>query len=144
MDNPYRRTVDQLEEVASKFWPEELSRQEAELSIIPKLLETQDAFTAILSVPIRDIENIFSIIDESSLPANLFVKHLAVLADFGGEQLQRISHEFKNLFPSGTLIHLWSAHSQVEKRVYTFQALPINQMSNATLGLTGTNLLKHQ
>src|SRR5262249_55692604 len=122
----------------------ELSKQEVELSIIPKLLETQDAFTAILSVPVADLENIFSIIDESSLSANLFLKHLAVLADFGGEPLQRISDEFNDLFPNGKLIYLWSAQNQVETREYTFRELPYKRMSNATLGLTGKKLLEKQ
>jgi len=36
----YRRTVEQLALVASKFWPDDLSEQAAELSIIPKLINT--------------------------------------------------------------------------------------------------------
>jgi len=36
----YRRTVEQLAWVASKFWPDDLSEQAAELSIIPKLIDT--------------------------------------------------------------------------------------------------------
>jgi len=36
----YRRTVEQLAWVASKFWPDDLSEQAAELSIIPKLINT--------------------------------------------------------------------------------------------------------
>lgn len=53
MTNPtqnYQRTFEQLEEVASKFWPSELSEMEAKLSAIPLLLETQDQFIHILSI----------------------------------------------------------------------------------------------
>ncbi|MGH7457088.1 MAG: restriction endonuclease, partial [bacterium] len=35
----YQKTFDDLEKVASKFWPSELSEIEAKLSIIPLLLK---------------------------------------------------------------------------------------------------------
>ncbi len=38
----YKRTFEELEQVASKFWPTELSALEAKLSVIPLLLKTQD------------------------------------------------------------------------------------------------------
>ncbi|OYD95976.1 hypothetical protein CDG77_09855 [Nostoc sp. 'Peltigera membranacea cyanobiont' 213] len=49
LNHNYQRSVEELRKLASMFWPSELSRQEAELSIIPKLIETQDQFIAILS-----------------------------------------------------------------------------------------------
>ncbi|MDB9304345.1 MULTISPECIES: hypothetical protein [Cyanophyceae] len=53
MLNPvYQRNVEDLRQLASMFWPLELSKQEAELSVIPKLIETQDQFIAILSVSV--------------------------------------------------------------------------------------------
>lgn len=84
----YRRTFEELEEVASKFWPPELSELEAKLSVVPLLLETQDEFISIMNVKTPNLEMLFNIVEASSLPANLFVKHLAILADFGGEPLQ--------------------------------------------------------
>lgn len=45
----YRRTFEELEQVASKFWPSELSEIEARLSIIPLLLKTQDQFICIIA-----------------------------------------------------------------------------------------------
>jgi len=110
----YRRTVEELEKVASKFWPQELSQQEAELSIIPKLLDTQDDFISILRVPVADIDGIFGIVDTSTLPANLFLKHLVVLADFGGEMLQRVNKQFQSLFPEKTLAYLWTTNGSTE------------------------------
>ncbi len=95
----YRRTFTELEKVASKFWPLELSEKEAELSVIPILLETQDKFISILSVGASSIEKLFTIIESSDLPVNLFLKHLVILSDFSGEMLGRVSQEFTNLFP---------------------------------------------
>ena len=99
----YQRTFEELEAVASKFWPAELSELEAKLSVIPLLLETQDQFISIISVKTPDLDRLFNILEVSSLPANLFLKHLAILADFGGKLLQRVSREFKMLFPEGKL-----------------------------------------
>ena len=95
----YRRTFEDLEEVASKFWPAELSELEAKLSVIPLLLETQDQFISVISVETPDLGRLFKIVEASSLSANLFLKHLVILADFGGEPLQRVSREFEMLFP---------------------------------------------
>ena len=85
------------------FWPPELSQKEAQLSIIPKLLETQTQFIAILSINVPNIESLFKIIDSSKLSANLFLKHLVILADFGGEMLQRLNTSFESIFPSRRL-----------------------------------------
>lgn len=135
----YQRTVEELRRVASMFWPPELSQKEAELSVIPKLLETQDQFIAILAVEVPDIDGLFQIIDTSTLPANLFLKHLAVLADFGGEMLQRVNTEFGFLFPSNELDYLWSE----EQRTYRFTALPVSgSLSNDKLGINGKRLIE--
>lgn len=138
----YRRTVEQLDKVASKFWPQELSQQESELSIIPKLIETQDQFTSILSVSVPDIEEMFQVIDASSLSANLFLKHLIVLADFGGESFKRITSEHQTIFPDNSLTYYWAVGADVEDRIYQFKAFPVKGFSNSTLRLDATKLLQ--
>ncbi len=122
------------------FWPTELSAQAARLSIIPKLLETQNEFIAILSVPVPTLEAAFQIVQASSLSGNLFLKHLTILADFGGEQLQRVNSNFAKLFPEGQLAYLWNN----EIHTYTFQKLPVPNLSNDKLGISGKRLLKNR
>ena len=139
MPTTYAKTFEQLEAVASKFWPAELSETESKLSIIPLLLKTQDQFIHILSMETPSLEKLFSIIESVSLPANLFLKHLVILADFGGEMLQRISAEFGSLFPSGELHYFWHG----EQRTYKFNALPQQKFSNKTLKIDGTELLNY-
>lgn len=70
----YKRTFEELEQVASKFWPSELSEIEANLSVIPLLLRTQDQFISILSIDTPELESLFDIVGLSSLPANLYPK----------------------------------------------------------------------
>lgn len=135
----YRRNVDDLRKVASMFWPLELSKKEAELSIVPKLLETQEQFLAILSVPVSDIEKLYKVIQTSALPANLFLKHLVVLSDFGGEMLQRVNNQFSTLFPEKKLHYI--KNNKVEK--YQFKSLPFKGvLSNDKLGISGKKLLE--
>ena len=137
---PYQRTLEQLEKVASKFWPSELSAMEAKLSIIPLLLKTQDQFIHILSIETVELDRLFDIIEASSLPANLFLKHLVILADFGGEMLKRVSREFGRLFPDGKLNYLWRG----QQHSYTFKALPAQKFSNTSLKIDGKKLFdKH-
>lgn len=109
----YQRTFEELEQVASKFWPAELSALEADLSVVPILLQTQDQFLSIIGIETPDLESLFAIIESATLSANLFLKHLVILSDFGGEMLKRISRELSLIFPNGTLQYLWrgSYHS---------------------------------
>lgn len=120
------------------FWPAELLEDAAKLSVIPILLRTQDEFIAILSVPVADLRNLFRIVNASTFSGNLFVKHLALLADFGGEQFQRINSNFGTLFKDRQLEYLWNG----QQHTYSFQALPVAHLTNDRLGISNQKLLK--
>lgn len=134
----YRRTFEELEAVASKFWPSKLSEMEAELSIIPLLIDTHQQFINILSLDVINLESLFIIINESSISANLFLKHLVILTDFGGEMLNRVSREFNSLFPTGQLNYYWKGN----ECSYQFKMLPNRALSNQNLEISGKKLLK--
>lgn len=134
----YRKSFEELERVASKFWPSELSEIEANLSVIPLLIKTQDQFISIISVDTPDLDRLFAIVEASTLSPNLFLKHLVILADYGGEMLQRVSNEFATLFPSGQLRYIWHG----EQRSYAFKSLPNRKFSNRALKIDGKELLK--
>lgn len=135
-DRHYQRTFEELEELASKFWPAELSEIEAELSVIPLLLKTQDEFVSLLSISPRELDKLFEIVAASRLPANLFLKHLVILADFGGEMLKRVSRESETLFPDGKLNYYWRG----EQQSYIFRALPKQKLCNSSLKIDGRHL----
>lgn len=140
LSEKYRRTFEELQEVASMFWPTELSEQEAELSIIPTLLETQDDFIAILNVKVPDIDRLFTIVDSSELPGNLFLKHLMVLSDVSGERLSSINKGFKMLFPSNRLDYIWND----QEHTYHFVSMPTKGFGANKLGVNSKKLLKKQ
>ena len=50
MGNKYTPTPEELKPRASLFWPAELRAKEEAISIIPKLIQTQDKFISILTV----------------------------------------------------------------------------------------------
>jgi hypothetical protein len=136
----YQRTFEELRELASMFWPSDLSEEQAKLSVIPLLLETQDEFITFLSIPFSDLQKLFQIVNLTPFSGNLFLKHLSILADFGGEQLQRVNANFKKLFPSGKLEYQWKE----QVYCYEFQKLPVTNLTNNKLGLTGKKLIQER
>ncbi|MEG4121199.1 restriction endonuclease [Microcoleus sp. N9_B4] len=137
----YRRTVEEIRELASMFWPSDLSQKEAELSVIPKLIETQEQFIAILSVPVSELSGLFQIVEASTLSANMFLKHLIVLADFGGEMIKRVNSQFNSMFPLKRLDYLWN----LQTYSYQFTFLPASgQLTNNKLGIDGKKILQNQ
>ncbi|OAB59093.1 restriction endonuclease [Phormidium willei BDU 130791] len=133
-----KRTIDELHQSASLFWPEVLVQEQLEQSILPVLIETQQQFLSILALELDNPLDIFTALEISKLSANLFLKHLLVLADFGGEKLQRLNQEFNLLFPEGELEYIWdNRHFS-----YRFEVLPISgTLSNQKLKVSSQKLL---
>lgn len=123
------------------WWPDYLIQANATISVIPKLLQTQDDFLNILSLSKKNPFQIFDIINASGFPANLFVKHLCVLADYGGEPIQRLGRSFTDIFSQDqhkySIEFLW--HSN--KFIYNFQDLPKRGLGNKKLLIDGEGLL---
>lgn len=134
------RDIDDLENHAFKFWPTALAEREQTTSIIPKLIESQEKFIGILYVadalPIawKDV-----LLATDGMPANLFLKHLIVLSDVGGEKLQRFRTNIRNFFPDGTMTFHW----RDTEHVYEFQSLDINNnWTNGKLNVDGAGLAR--
>jgi hypothetical protein len=142
----YQRTIEELEKHAVKWWPKELEEAVAIASVIPALLASQEQFICILKLSGTKPAQVFDVLSASGMPANLFLKHLAVLADYGGELIKRIGREFSSAFDI-------DAHTQKsvmryvfkgEQHNYTFEALPIKGLGNPKLKLDGIAIVKPQ
>ena len=139
----YKKDLEQLSKVAIKWWPKSLEADVAKLSVIPKLIETQDQFIALLKISGESPEQIFDVLKASAFQPNLFLKHLVVLTDYGGELIKRLGTEFPQLFPQSNknnpsqldFIFKNKTHS------YTFEALPVKGLSNSKLGIDGESIL---
>ena len=123
----YNRSLSELESVSIKWWPDYLKSMEAEVSIVPLLLETQDKFISILTLSANSKpESIMDIVNASDFPVNLLIKHLMVLSDFGAEPLQRINRDFKNIYPDNYFTFALNGR----KHEYRFHALPTKGVLN--------------
>ena len=133
------RDIQDLENNALKFWPQEISDKEKNSSIIPKLIETQDKFISLLNIsdasPFKWKDTLLS---SKTLSGNLFLKHLIVLSDIGGEKLMRFKKELPNVFNNG-MNFIWEGKSFT----YKFQTLTEkNNWNNKNLSVDGEGLIK--
>jgi hypothetical protein len=142
----YKKTLTDLEKVAIKWWPKALEENVASASVLPKLLETQEQFISVLKLSGRKPEQIFDVLIAGSLPANLFLKHLVVLADYGGELIKRLGKEFASVFPerSADGKAVMEYFFQAKKHRYVFKALPIANLSNTKLAIDGKEIAKER
>jgi|GEM_PF-162179 len=138
----YVRSVSELQEKAINWWPQVLVETESSTSIIPLLLKTQDQFLSILKLSGSSPQTFISIVNDSNFAANLFLKHLVVLSDFGGETLQRLNTEFRNLMSIDNcgkcyLEYVWDG----VVHIYNFAEMPIiGNLNNAKLRIDGKQL----
>lgn len=139
MTRKYRRTPEELKERASLFWPKELTGQEASSSVLPLLLETQDHFLSLLCVADAGPDAWKDALKTTgTLKPSIFLKHLMVLTDVGGELLKRLSPQMKSFFANGEMEYVW----QGKYYRYKFRAsLNSPKFSNKTLFIDSEGLL---
>lgn len=147
----YRTSPEDLKKCAALFWPKDLVSIESDLSVIPKLLGSQDQFLSLFNLidtdSIENIEKIFTLINDSNIEPNLFLKHLVIISDFGGEKLKRLNREFRILFPDNKFDFFINS----KKLSYYFRSLPLCQkndhskpatLDNKKLGIDAKGLSK--
>ena len=133
------RDIQDLENNALKFWPDEISKKEKNSSVIPKLIETQDKFISLLNIsdasPFKWKDTLFN---TKPLSANLFLKHLIVLSDIGGEKLMRFKKELPRVFKDG-MTFIWN------NRNYTYEFKTLSSKlnwNNKNLSVDGKGLIE--
>lgn len=120
-DDLYLRTIDDLEKIGSKWWPKEVRDEANKVSILHTLLDTQENFISLLKLTTIKPFNLFQLIEVSPMRLNMFLKHLAILTDFGAEPMKRINTNFAEVFPGRILNYKIGDESYS----YTFKALPV-------------------
>lgn len=136
----YNRAIEELESNAILWWPEHLHGANAKISVIPKLLATQDDFLRIISLSKDSPYHLFDILSASKFPANLFLKHLCVLADYGGEPIQRLGRAFDSIFKDNNNDYSISFTWESNQYTYKFCELPIRSLGNKKLLIHGGGL----
>lgn len=119
-----KTTIEQLESGACLYWPKELAKKAAEVSVIGPLIETQDLFLSVLKTASKSPSSWELVaLQSAKLSPNLFLKHLMVLSDISGERVQQFSKDFQILFPSGSFRYAW----QGQEFVYNFSRPAVNK-----------------
>ena len=143
MSKNYIKTIAELEENAVFWWPNFLSDLEVNASIIPLLLKTQDKFLSLLTLSDKDPFSVFNVMKSSGFSANLFLKHLVVLSDFGGEQIQRLNRQFASVFENDGNKNYFEFSWREKNYRYDFKKLPISgNLDNKKLGIDGVGINK--
>jgi hypothetical protein len=134
------RKIDDLDANAVKFWPEKIAELERNSSIIPRLIETQDKFISLLNIADAEPFAWKKVLATSKqLSANLFLKHLMVLSDIGGEKLMRFKTELPKVFEDNTMQFVWNG----DNYSYKFETLSgKKRWSNTHLKVDGVGLSK--
>ena len=138
------KDINQLEETAIKWWPAEIQELAQQISIIPKLLETHDRFISILKLSNpHEPQSIFALIEASNFPANVFVKHLSILTDFGGELLKRLSNTYEDIFFRTSEGKLYFKYEfEGDEKIYFFKNNTFKGLSNSKLKIDGESFSK--
>lgn len=125
-----------------KFWPTALAQREQTTSIIPMLIESQEKFIGILYVADASPTAWKEVLAATSgMPGNLFLKHLIVLSDVGGEKLQRYRSNITTFFPEGKMTFHW----QDAHHTYDFKSLEnCRTWTNSSLAVDGSGLAQPQ
>lgn len=126
-DDRFLRSIKDLEQVGSKWWPKEVREEAMKVSILQYLLDTQEDFISLLTLADRNKpEKLFKLIEDADFEFHLFLKHLILLTDVGGEPIQRFNASFSEIFPNGELAY------KVGNKAgsYKFAALPTKGTPN--------------
>lgn len=137
----YNRNIEELKKHATLWWPEELKKKNALANVLPLLLKTQDDFLSLLILSKKEPFQLFKLIETAKYPGNLFLKHLAVLSDYGGEPIQRLGRSFRDIFQKDKkgkfyFEFIW----QTRKYKYEFEELPKKGLNNKKLNIDGEGL----
>lgn len=138
----YNKDINELEKNAVMWWPDSLKSKTSKLSAIPILLDSQDEFTSILRLSKDSPFQVFDVVEASKFSGNLFLKHLTVLADYGGETIQRLNENFHSVFNcTEEEKPFMEAVFEGKPFRYEFQSLPIKgTLSNKKLGIDGGSI----
>lgn len=134
------RKYDDLKDAALCWWPDEILDQQKDASVIPALIATQDKFISLLHVADSTPDAWKAILPKTTgLPPNLFLKHLMVLSDLGGEPLKRLKTELPSSMQGKTMRYRWR-DQDYEYEFKTFEER--TSWSNKALGVEGDALKK--
>lgn len=103
----FKRSLAELKTKAVLHWPAEILQAAGDISVLPLLLKTQDSFISLLKVANKDPQAWRQAIKQSTaISGPVFLKHLMVMTDLGGEALNKLP-PLTSYCPDGVLSFEW-------------------------------------
>ena len=138
----YRRSIDELATHAIRWWPPTLVDREANASVIPLLVKSLNQFLSLLTLSCERPDQVFDLAVAANFPGNLFLKHLCVLSNVGGESLKRINGNSSTLFPvqAGSGQRVFTFAWKGNEYSWPLRGLPLTGLSNNILQVDGKSL----
>ena len=135
----FNRILEELRLHAVLHWPDEILTAAEEVGTLLLLLKTQDAFISILKVASKEPLSWKVVVDSSSqLSGSLFLKHLMVLSDLGGEALNKLLPLSKYI-PADKLAFNWNG----KPFIYRLKEIGSNcSLTNTALNVDAKKLVK--
>lgn len=131
------RDINDLELNALKFWPQVLAEKEKDISVVPELIQSQDSFISFLNVAVKDPFSWKPTLNASGVMSpNMFLKHLMVLSDVGGEFLKNFKKEVSSIFDDDTMNFHWNGSDFS----YKFKSIGNGPWDNVNLKVDGKGL----
>lgn len=122
----FKGSLEKLKENAVLHWTEDLLDAAKNISVLEKLIDTQDDFIALLKVASRTPLSWQKVLAESqTLSYQLFLKHLMLLSDLGGEALNKLT-PLHNYFKNDSITFDW------EGKEFTYNFKAIHEKCNLT------------
>ena len=133
----YKRTIEELRKSAILHWPDSILNQANDISTLPLLIKTQDNFISILKSASKNPHSWKIAIDNSKeLSGSLFLKHLMVLSDLGGEALNKLP-------PLNQYISNSEMNFEMNNELHSYKFKEIGEkctLTNNALNVDGKNL----
>ena len=135
----FKRSIEELRDHAVLQWPDSILSEETNFSTLPLLLKTQDNFISILKSASKNPNSWKIALDNSEeLNGSLFLKHLMVLSDLGGEALNKLP-PLSNYIKNSEMQFDWNGRSNS----YKFSEIGDKcTLSNSALNVDSKNLIK--
>jgi hypothetical protein len=114
----FKRNINELRTKAVLHWPSDLLQKVGDSSVLPLLLQTQDLFLSLLKSSTANPMAWYEVLPHSKLTGTVFLKHLMVLTDLGGEALNKLT-PLSLYFPESTMVFVFNGY----EHAYKFKAI---------------------
>ena len=122
----YKQSINDLQNSAIRQWPDVIMKQLKNISILDRLLEPQDQFIATLKIANASPRAWESVLEQNkNLSKPLFLKHLLVLSDMGGEALNKLP-PLNRYIQNGIMEFSWN------NKIYSYRFNEIHQKTSLT------------